>query len=190
MGLTQSVEQSQRERLVAGMAEVCAEKGYLGATVTEIAGRAGVSTQTFYENFSDKLDCMLASYDELLKRLFVEMETVFAELDADGDRLRPPIHAALTALAEDPVSARMLTVEIMATGPEGARRHYRACECLAARLHEMRCPTLPPGPIANWALVATMAMRVAEEVSSGRAETLVDLEDEFVEVAGMMGLGT
>jgi AcrR family transcriptional regulator len=171
------------------MAEVCAEKGYRSTSVSAVARRAGVSTQTFYQNFSGKLDCMLASYEDLLGRLFVEMDSACEEVGDEGEMLRPPIHTALTILADDPVSARMLTVEIMAAGPEGATRHYRACECLAARLHGMRCPTLPPGPVANWALVATMAMRVAEEVSKGRATSLGALEDEFVEVASMMGLG-
>jgi AcrR family transcriptional regulator len=189
MVLTQRVEQSQRERLVAGVAEACAEKGYGHTSVNDIARRAGVSTQTFCELFADKLDCMLVSYEALLRRLFEEMAAACDECD-EGKSLRAPIHTALAVLAADPVAARMLTVEIMAAGPEGARRHYEACECLASRLHEMRCPTLPPGPIANWALIATMAMRVAEEVNDGRTESLEALEDEFVEVASVMGLGT
>lgn len=186
----EQVESSQRERLLAGMADACAERGYLATSVSEVSRRAGVSTQTFYKLFSNKLDCMLASYEERLGRLFEEMD-VACGAGRDGEAsLRPPIRIALTTLSADPVAARLLTVEIMAAGPEGARRHYRACECLATRLHDMRSPELPPGPIANWALVATMAMRIAKEVTNGEAERLGELEDEFVAVASMMGLGT
>jgi AcrR family transcriptional regulator len=185
----QGIEPSQRDRLVASMAEACAEKGYQSTTVSDVARRAGVSTQTFYELFSNKLDCMLVSYEELRERLFAEMELACDAVGDEEERVRQPIHRALALLADDPVTARLLTVEIMAAGPEGARRHYRACECLAARLAEMRRPGLPPAPIANWALVVTMAMRVAEEVSGGAAESLGALEDEFVEVTSIMGLG-
>jgi AcrR family transcriptional regulator len=187
----EQVERSQHERLVASMAEASAEGGYLATSVSEVSARAGVSTQTFYKLFSNKLDCMLASYEEALARLFADMDVACGAGPTEGEgRLRPPIHTALTLLAADPTAARLLTVEIMAAGPEGARRHYRACECLATRLHDMRSPNLPPGPIANWALVATMAMRIAKEVTDGRAQALGQLEDEFVSVASMMGLGT
>jgi AcrR family transcriptional regulator len=186
----EQVEGSQRKRLLAGMAEACAERGYLATSVSEVSRRSGVSTQTFYKLFSNKLDCMLASYEERLGRLFEEMD-VACGAGRDGEAsLRPPIRTALDALAADPAGARLITVEIMAAGPEGVKRHYGACECLATRLHDMRSPELPPGPIANWALVATMAMRIAKEVTNGEVERLGELEDEFVAVASMMGLGT
>ena len=183
------MELSQRERLVAGMSEACAEKGYLATSVIDVTRRAGVSTQTFYEIFSSKLDCLLVSYERLLARLLGEMDLACDAVSDREEKLRLPIHTALTLLAADPISARLLTVEIMAAGPEGVKRHYQACECLAARLQEMRPPDLPPAPIANWALVATMAMRIAEEVMDGEAASLASLEDEFVATVSMMGLG-
>ena len=43
------VARNQRERLVAAMAEVCAEVGYAEASVAGVAKRAGVSSVTFYK---------------------------------------------------------------------------------------------------------------------------------------------
>jgi len=48
------VARNQRERLVAAMAEVCAEGGYAEASVARVAKRAGVSSLTFYKQFADK----------------------------------------------------------------------------------------------------------------------------------------
>jgi AcrR family transcriptional regulator len=187
---TAQVERSQRERLVAAMAEACAERGYLATSVSDVSKRAGVSTQTFYKLFSNKLDCMLVTYDELLGRVFAEMAAARDAVSGGEERLRHSIRIGLAILASDPITARVLTVEIMVAGTEGVNRHYESCEFLASRLRGMRRPDLPPAPVANWALVATMGMRIAREVSDGEAENLGALEDEFVAIAALMGLGT
>ena len=71
------VARNQRERLVAAMAEVCAERGYAQASVAEVAKRAGVSSLTFYKQFSGKEDCMLAAHRQLLGRLLEESRPDF-----------------------------------------------------------------------------------------------------------------
>ena len=48
------VERNQRERLIAAMAEECAEGGYAETSVAEIARRAGVSTASFYRQFKGR----------------------------------------------------------------------------------------------------------------------------------------
>lgn len=60
------VARNQRERLIAAMAEVCAEKGYAECSVADVVKRAGVSSVTFYEQFADKRDCLLAAHRQLL----------------------------------------------------------------------------------------------------------------------------
>ncbi len=47
------VAQNQRERIIAATAEVSSERGYCGTTVREVVTRAGVSSSTFYQHFSD-----------------------------------------------------------------------------------------------------------------------------------------
>jgi AcrR family transcriptional regulator len=174
------VERSQRERLVAGMAEACAESGYLATSVSDISRRAGVSTQTFYRLFSNRLDCMLASHEILLGRLLGEIDVACALGSGTGEGLRAGVRGALMALSADPAAAQLLTLEIMAAGPEGVRRHYGACERVAARLREHSPSRLPRSAPVSWALVATMGMRVGKQVMDGEAETLAELEDEFL----------
>jgi AcrR family transcriptional regulator len=53
---------SQRTRLLEGVFAAVAERGYAATTVAEITRIASVSRATFYEQFSDKLDCFLAAY--------------------------------------------------------------------------------------------------------------------------------
>src|SRR5437588_12617692 len=57
------VRASQRVRLLAGVTAVVAHRGYAAATITEVARRAGVSPNVFYEHFTDLEDCFVAAYD-------------------------------------------------------------------------------------------------------------------------------
>ena len=78
-GLDRSlVAASQRTRLLEAVGRAVADKGYAAATIDDIVRDAGVSKKTFYEHFSDKLDCFLAAYeaasDELLEHVRAAQE--------------------------------------------------------------------------------------------------------------------
>src|SRR3981081_105900 len=59
----------QRERLMAAMTELLAQRGYLAVKIGEVAERAGVSRAAFYQCFSDKNACALAAYDRFIEVL-------------------------------------------------------------------------------------------------------------------------
>ena len=58
------VVHNQRERLIAGLAEAVAEKGYGGTTIADITRHAAVSRRTFYEHFASKEECFVALLTE------------------------------------------------------------------------------------------------------------------------------
>jgi len=168
------VARNQRERLVAAMAEVCAERGYAEASVAGVAKRAGVSSVTFYRQFGDKRDCMLATHRQLLERLLEAVDRAGEAGSEPGEegvaarRPRAAIHIALALFAADPPSARLLTVEILAAGPEGVRRHDAMVDAFAERLG------------TDWVRVAGMLALVGKLVTLGEASRLPGLEDELV----------
>ena len=51
------------ERILRALAAVVAEKGYPAMTIGDIAARASISLSTFYANFADKEEAMLAAVD-------------------------------------------------------------------------------------------------------------------------------
>lgn len=162
------VARNQRERLVAAMAEVCAEHGYAEASVAGVAKRAGVSSLTFYEQFAGKRDCLLAAHRQLLGRLLEEVDRARgAEHEGDA-KTRAAIRTALALFAADPPSARLLTVEILAAGPEGAKRHDAMVEAFAERLG------------TDWVHAAGILALVGKLVMAGEAGRLLGLEDELV----------
>jgi AcrR family transcriptional regulator len=160
------VARNQRERMVAAIAEACAERGYAEASVADVAKRAGVSSATFYKQFADRRDCMLAAHRELLGRLLEEVDR------AGGGEARAALHATLALLAGDPPSARLLTVEILAAGPEGSKRHDAMVEALAERLG------------VDWVAAAGLLALVGKLAAAGEADRLPALEDELAAALG------
>lgn len=180
------VARNQRERLVAAMAEVCAERGYAEASVARVAKRAGVSSVTFYKQFADKRDCMLAAHRQLLGRLLEEVDR-HREVGNEGEeKAQAAIRTALELFAADAPSARLLTVEILAAGPEGARRHDAMVEAFARRLRVDGDPN-DDSPLSNadWVRVAGMLALVGRLVVASEAARLPELEDELVDTLSL-----
>jgi AcrR family transcriptional regulator len=178
------VARNQRERLVAAIAEACAERGFAEIAVTDVTRRAGVSNATFYEQFADKQSGLLAAHRELFGRLLEEVDRACAAAASAGEKVRGGIRTALSLLAEDPPTARLLTVEIVAAGAAGTELQAAAFEVLASRLRTARGAGEAPGrPNADWAMVASMSALVARLVMAGEAARLPELEDELVAMA-------
>lgn len=167
------VERNQRERLVAAMAEVCGERGYAESSVAEIAKRAGVSTASFYRQFKDRRECMLASFEELFGRLLAALEEGCDGSAGAEARARAGARTAASLLAEDLPTARLLSVEILAVGPAGVRAQHGAIERIAALLGEGEAP----GSLdAGWAAVAAMTALVAKRLAEDRLPDPDELE--------------
>jgi len=172
------VERNQRERLIAAMAEVCGEGGYAAATVAEVARRAGVSTASFYRQFKDRRECMLASFEELFERLLGAIEGACAGEEVPAEKLKAGIGTAASLLAADPPTARLLTVEIAAVGTDGVRLQHDAIERLATRLRATDVPGVDasPPPSAEWTAAAAMVALVAKRAAEGESPDAAELE--------------
>jgi AcrR family transcriptional regulator len=176
------VARNQRERLIAAMAEACTECGYADTSVADVVKRAGVSTVTFYKQFADKRDCMLAAHRQLLGRLLEAVDRAREAESGDGEtRVRAVVRTALDLFAADPPSARLLTIEILAAGPEGGKRHGAAVQAFERRLWaaDDPCEDLHL-PLRGWVEVAGMFALIGKRVLAGEAARLPALEDELV----------
>jgi AcrR family transcriptional regulator len=150
------------------MAEVCAERGYAQASVALVAKQAGVSSVTFYKQFAGKQDCMLAAHRQLLGRLLEEVDRAREEAGASEAKPRAAIRTVLALFAADPPSARLLTVEILAAGPEGVKRHDATVEAFAERLG------------TDWVRAAGILALAGKLTIAGEGDRLPELEDELV----------
>jgi AcrR family transcriptional regulator len=172
------VARNQRERLIAAMAEECAEQGYAETSVAEIARRAGVSTASFYRVFKDRRECALASFEELFGRLVEAIEGACAT--GGGERgVEVGVRTAADLLAADLPTARLLTVEIPAVGADGVRLQQEAIERLAALLRHARgVDDASSGEAADatWAAIAAAVVFTAGRVVKGKTPRSGELE--------------
>ena len=107
---------TQRNRLLAGMITAANRDGYARANVSAVIAEAGVSRPTFYEYFTDKDDCFLATLTEVHERLLGEIrETVVRE--SPEHAMRATIRALIAFAVAQPAMARFLCNEPMAGGP-------------------------------------------------------------------------
>jgi AcrR family transcriptional regulator len=177
------VLRDQRERLLAAVPQVAAERGYEAMSVAEIVKAAAVSRNAFYKNFQDKHDCVATAHELGHERLFEVLSVNCYEGATIDERVGLALEAALDVLAEDPNLARLLFVEAPSAGAEIALRYHEWLRRYGSLLRSVA--DLPaeamPAPEVEQVIIGGLASRVASDVLRGRGERLGDLVDPFLE---------
>jgi AcrR family transcriptional regulator len=180
------VERSQRGRMLRAMAEAVSELGYANTPVAEVLRRAGVSRETFYEQFANKEDCFLAAYDASATKLLEAMGTARdSEPSAASaeDRLARALARYLAALASEPALARTFLVEVYAAGPAAlARRVEVQARFVEALTLQLRANG-ERQRFACEAIVATASALATQRVCAGRAAHMQELERPLLRFA-------
>lgn len=133
-GLTKTyVERNQRERLLAAIVKAIEQQGYAATSVTDVIERAGVSRKTFYAQFADRRDCLLAAYREASTHVVRQARDAVAS--APGERgARALVDSLWEVAAQSPGTARLLAVDIAAAGSEGIAMRQETMAALGAAI--------------------------------------------------------
>jgi AcrR family transcriptional regulator len=144
----------QRLRLRVAMIEAIAANGYRETRVADVIARAGVSRKTFYENFDNKQDCLLSTFDAIAAQLARRIEQVFRETDGWPDGIEAAIAALFTSAIENPGALRLSLLEIATVGPPGIERRERAMMRYERFLHDALSLAPDEGTISDNVLKA------------------------------------
>lgn len=178
------VTRNQRERLIAGTIAAVSEHGYRDATIGRIAAAAGVSRQTFYDYFSTKEECYLASYQLLETHTLIAIgEAGEAERGWAGKVTRR-IDALLEVLAGNPDLVRFSLVAPSAAGEEILARERTFLENLVGTLTHgaPKSTTHHPSGIELEALAGGLASLLAGRAKAGDDPELEVLRPGLVEL--------
>jgi len=142
-----------RQKLVGGLTEAIADKGYAAVTIADVVRHARVSKRTFYEHFADKEECFLAAYraasDDILAAIAAEAARV--ELPW-SERVHAAASAYFAALESQPALTRTFLLEIHAAGPRAlaVRReiHQRFADLLRRLVSAARKDDARIGPLS------------------------------------------
>jgi AcrR family transcriptional regulator len=113
---------SQRERILDALALLSVEQGYANIKVDEIARRASVSLEAFYEHFTDKQDAFLVAYEIGHGKSLALVEQAHDSATDWPSSVRAGITTLLEFLACEPAFAHMALVDALIATPRTAER--------------------------------------------------------------------
>ncbi len=174
----------QRERLLDAAAEEFARHGYGGASSESISRRAGMSKATFYEHFANKEECIFALSDVATERVAMAMAQAAqaAGTQDASERMKAATRAFLNEIAEHPLHAQTLLVEIIGAGPEAARRRDQTMQLFAQVLDAENEAAARRGLIARFpspydafAIIGAITELVSRQVRLGEPADVFEL---------------
>jgi AcrR family transcriptional regulator len=122
---------AHRTRLLEGMAQAVAAKGFADTTIADIVRAAGVSRRTFYEHFATRADCFIALYEAASHNTLAVLRAAIDPGHAWQTQLDRALTAYLGSMAQNPALLRSLVIEIHSLGVDGlaARRRVNQEFC-------------------------------------------------------------
>jgi AcrR family transcriptional regulator len=176
------VVRHQRARIYGAMVEAIALAGYERTSVRQVIGLAGVSRRSFYEQFANKQECFLATFDLLATRGIRCLAQGY--LAADGDfsgRLDAGLRALCAKVEQVPRAAALVLVDAQTAGGAGTLRVHRSvtsCERLLARAFtsssEVICPPAPIVRALTGGMHGALAHTVRAEARNGGAADVAE----------------
>jgi AcrR family transcriptional regulator len=168
------------------------ELGYVKTTVREVAERAGIAQDRFHRRFGSKEACFARAYAEAAERLAAQVLAACEEAAGWREGFRAGLAELLRTVAEQPLLARALLLEVRAARGAAWEAHQRQVERLTAALDTARDQ---PGarPDANPMTAGFIAGAIEEslsiELAAGRAEAVPFLLDDLTRLAFLQLFG-
>lgn len=155
----EGTESEHYARLLQGMAQAVAAKGYADTTIADIVREAAVSRRTFYEHFSTKTECLIALYETASRFALQAVSEAFDPAQPWHAQVEQAMTAYFDYLAQDPVLLRTLFVEILGLGMPGLAARRRVNDEIANFIQvAINSSGTEGGPAAH--LTSEMAMTV------------------------------
>jgi AcrR family transcriptional regulator len=172
------------------MADVMADKGYARTTVADVIAAAGVSRETFYEQFSSKQYCFEEAFDSAVAELFGGLAGQLAAISSEPASANLPAHrferllgAYLDAITAQPNLARLCLVEVFAAGPGALERRANTQARFVDATAAIMGLSGRDGRFTCEALVAAVSSMVTARLAAGDTKGLPALRAPFGRLA-------
>jgi AcrR family transcriptional regulator len=182
---------SERERIIAALIEVAAERGYGETTIDLILTRASLDRSAFDRHFRGKYDCFLSAWQELNEDCLRSMVAAYESREDWPDRLRAVAYQVIDGLLDDPSRAGF-GVEVLAAGDAARARRDMTMRVIAGLIdagrHEMDDPEAVPHTTAE-ALAGSAYGQIYSRIVRGETEQLPRLVPQLMSAAVMPYMG-
>jgi AcrR family transcriptional regulator len=182
---------SERERILAALIEIAAERGYGETTIESILERAEVDRPAFDRHFRGKYDCFLSAWQEQNEECLATMVQAYESREEWPDRLRAVAYQVIEGLSRDPCRASF-GVEVLAAGDAARARRDMTMRVIASLIdagrQEMEDPEAVPHTTAE-ALAGSAYGQIYSRVVRGDVDELPELVPQLMSAAVMPYLG-
>ena len=180
---TEEVVRNQRTRMHGAMIEAVAANGYEGTSVKQVVSLAGVSRRSFYEQFANKQECFLATYDVIATRGAGRVAAAYRAADGDVEaRMQAAFGELGRAISTNWNSANLVILEAPKVGAPALLRLRRASatfeQMLAATFEHTSAATPLPGPVIR-GIAGGLHAAMSSCLREGSAEAAPELANEM-----------
>jgi AcrR family transcriptional regulator len=166
------------------MIEAIAIHGYERTSVKHVIGLAGVSRRAFYEQFTNKEDCFMETFDLIVTRAIKRVSGACRTCEGSREkRIRAALRAFGKEIETNPKALSLVLIDALMAGSEGQlrlRRTMAACEgLLAGGLGATRAKRPLPSPLVR-AVVGGLRRATFVRLRSGQTENQSALSGEML----------
>jgi AcrR family transcriptional regulator len=178
------VARHQRIRMHGAMIEAVATRGYQNTSVRHVIGLAGVSRRAFYEQFANKEDCFLETFDLIVSRGITRINQAYRAAQGGlEERMRTAFEAFVEEVETNSKGLGLVIIDAQAVSPEGLRRLGRTTRMfeglLSNSFSDPRHPDALPLPVVR-AIVGGLRRAAFLRLRDGPTEGLAALSDEML----------
>ena len=162
------------------------EKGYRAVTVADIVRRAGIARNTFYDNFSSKEDCFLATQDFAVEESLRRVVDAAAEEEGWEARLAAGLGAFLKYVASEPALARTCIVEALSAGDAAQERYEQSLQAFIPLLKTGREDSPFAGDLPETleeTIIGGIFWVIYQRIVQGQTEQIETLLPDLVDFA-------
>jgi AcrR family transcriptional regulator len=148
------------------------ELGYAKATVREVAERARITQDRFHRRFGSKEACFARAYEEAAERLAAQVLAACREAASWREGFRDALAELLRFVAEQPLLAKALLLEVRAARGEAWAKHQQIVERLTVGLDTARdqAGARPDAsPMTAGFVAGAIEESLSIEIAAGRA---------------------
>lgn len=179
----EEVVRNQRARMHGAMIEAVAASGYEGTSVKQVVSLAGVSRRSFYEQFANKQECFLATYDVIATRGAGRVSAAYRAASGGAeDRLQAAFGELGEAIGTHWNSANLVILEAPKAGAPALLRLRRASQTfeqmLSATFEHGSTSSPLPAPVIR-GIAGGLHAAMSKCLREGSAEKAPQLADEM-----------
>jgi AcrR family transcriptional regulator len=166
-------ERAAEEAVLETMLLTAGEMGYAKATVREVAERARITQDRFHRRFGSKEACFARAYEEAAARLSTDVLAACRSAPDWREGFRAGLAELLRFVAEQPLLAKALLIEVRAARGAAWDAHQRQLIRITEALETAREePNARPdaSPMTAGFVAGAIEEALSIEIASGRAE--------------------